>query len=108
MLIRFSRRDNPYYRIVFPTAMAHNQYPQFETQAKHNESVLILRVVRVKKANGIFVKEHGLCFDKRYPVFLYVRFVLVLVPCKAEIIHMHIVHTIMDYVKVFLPNGARG
>jgi hypothetical protein len=83
MLIRFPGRNDPNDRVIFSVTMADHQNAEFETHAKHNESVFVLRMVRIEETNGILVKKDCLRFLERNAVFPYVFPVLVFIPFKA-------------------------
>jgi len=59
--------NKPDHLIVFPVTVADDQHPEFETYAKHDESIFLFRMIGVEEPNGVFVQEDCLGFLERQP-----------------------------------------
>ena len=83
MLIRLSGRNDPNDRVIFSVTMADHQNTELETHAEHDETVFVLRMVRIEKTKGILVEKDCLCFLKRNAMLPHVCPVLVF-PIQSE------------------------
>lgn len=64
--------------------MAYHEHPEFEAYSQHDETIFLIRVVRVKKADGTLVQEHGLGLFKRDTVLAFVFTILILIPFELN------------------------
>jgi len=74
MLVRLSGRNDPNDRVIFSVTMADHQNAEFETHAKHDESVFVLRMVWIEETNGILVEKDCLRFLERNAIFVNIIF----------------------------------
>jgi hypothetical protein len=85
-----------------PKAVAHDEDAQLKADAQHQESVLVVRVLRVEEPNCILVKEHGLRLFKGDTVFTLVVSAFRMIPLELNISHMYSVRMRVTDVKLFL------
>ena len=89
-------------------AVADNEDSKLEAHAKHDKSILILRVIGVKESNGVLVKKYGLRFFKGNIMFPNVLSALGVMPFKVQPIHTYNVCNITGKVKGFLSAALHG
>ncbi len=82
--------------------MTHDQDPELETHAEHQEPILSAGMVRGVEPDRVVVQKHCLGLFKGYPMFSDVLLILGFIPLEAEIMHMYIVHNKKNAV-----NGER-
>lgn len=70
-------------------ALAHDQYPQYVAQTKHNESFFARRMFLVEELPCILIKENGLRLLERNTVLLEICTRLLRIP--IELYHTYIV-----------------
>jgi hypothetical protein len=73
--------------------VAYNEHTKAEAHAKHQEPVLIFRVIGIEETNGILIEEDCLRFLKGDFVFTPVLLVLSLVPLEPYLTHTYNVCT---------------
>jgi len=71
--------------------MTYDKNPQSEADSQHEETIFILRMIRVKIANRLLIEENSLSFRERDTVFSPVREVFCLIPLEPQAFHMYIV-----------------
>lgn len=80
--------------------MAHDQRPQFQTQAQHDKPVFLLRMVRVIIADRVLVEKDRLRLLERHAMLAFILSALPLVPLESDIVHKYIVRIMKDAVNV--------
>ena len=90
------------HRVVHSVAVAYNEDSKLEAHAKHDKSILILRMVGVKESHGVLIQKHGLCLFKGNAMFSDVLPVLGVIPFKAQPIHTYNVCNIIGKVNTLL------
>jgi hypothetical protein len=58
--VGFAGRDNPDYGFIFPITVTYNEDTKCKAYSKHQKTVLIFRVVRIKVANSILIEKNCL------------------------------------------------
>ena len=79
------------YRIFSAVAVTDHEYPQDEAHAEEDEAVLVLRMVRIEKANRALIQEDRLRLLKRDAMLTFVLAALRAIPFEAQLIHMYTV-----------------
>jgi len=82
-LLRLSGGDDPNDAVAYSEAVAHDKDAEPTAHTQHDESILVLRVVRVVEPDGIFIEEYGLRLLECNAVLLDVLPILGFVPLEA-------------------------
>jgi hypothetical protein len=85
----FSGGYNPNDRVIFAVAVTHHENAQSEAHAQHDEAILVRLVIRIKKADRIFIHEYRLSFIERNLMLSLVFSTLILVPLESDVIHTY-------------------
>jgi hypothetical protein len=85
--ICFSGGNDPYDFFLLPIAVTYDQDSQGCTQTEENESILFLRMLRIRHDPRVLIKKGASSFFERNPVFLAVRTTLPFIPFKHQIRH---------------------
>ncbi len=89
---RFSGRNNPDEAITFSIAVADNQNAERETQAQHEKTILVLRMIRIEKSQRMVVQKYRLRLLKRDTVLSNIVSIFLLIPLKPNTSHAYSVH----------------
>ena len=92
VFISCSGGNNSYDCFRLPEAVAHNKSFEFVVSAQQDEPFFILRMVRIKKLQRMFIVECCACILKENAMLLYIGIFFLLIPLKAQGYHMYIVH----------------
>jgi hypothetical protein len=91
-LVRLPCGDQPHDRLTLSEAVTNDQNPRLEAQAKQNESVFIIGVVRVKELDRVLILEDGARVFEGCTVLLDIGPVLLAVPFERQLRHTYSVH----------------
>ena len=72
--------------------MAYERDAKPEAHFKHQESVFLFGLVRVKELMSVLIEEDGLGFFEGYPVFSLILLVLVFIPGETNLGHVCILY----------------
>ena len=83
VLCGFSGRDDPNDALVAPIAMADDQNPRVGAEAKDDEAVLGLGIIRVRDDQSGIVIEHSLSLLEAHAMFAQIGLGLPLIPLET-------------------------
>ena len=95
----FPRRYNPDNGFGLPVTMTNNQKICPPAEPQQNKSFLLFRMIRVEKQQHVLIIKDRLGFFERDMMFFLVRYVLVGIPFKKQLVHNYNIIMIPLFVK---------